>query len=77
MILGKVHLNCENMPCYTFNKLHGWCIMDGCEEIHETIQRFGHIVGMQIVTKAMWNYEPGDDMESLLEYAAKKIVGTR
>jgi len=76
MVHGQVCLDCEAMPCYTPNKLQGYCVMGGCGEIEATIQRFGPIVGMQIVTEAVRKYEPGYDMESLLEIMTKRIVGT-
>jgi hypothetical protein len=76
MVHGKVFLECEAMPCYTPNKLHGYCVMDGCDKIHNTIMRFGPIVGMQIVTEAVRRYEPEYDMESLLEMMTKRITGT-
>lgn len=76
MLQGKVELHCETMPCYTPNKLHGYCMMGGCEKIHDTIVRFGPIVGMQIVTEAVRRYEPEYDMESLLEIMTERITGT-
>ena len=76
MVRGKICLECKAMPCYTPNKLHGYCVMDGCDKIHNTIIRFGPIVGMQIVTEAVRRYEPEYDMESLLEVMTERIVGT-
>lgn len=76
MLQGKVELHCESMPCYAPIKLHGYCMMGGCEKIHNTIVRFGPIVGMQIVTEALRRYEPEYDMESLLEEMTERIVGT-
>lgn len=76
MVLGRACLHCESMPCYTPNNLHGYCMMGGCDKIQNTIIRFGPIVGLQIVTEAVRRYEPEYDMESLLDDAAKEIVGT-
>jgi len=76
MVHGQVCLDCKAMPCYTPNKLHGYCMMNGCDAIHNTIDRFGPIVGMQIVTEAVRRYEPEYDMEYLLQDVAKEIVGT-
>jgi hypothetical protein len=76
IVLGKVCLECKAMPCYTPNKWNGYCMMNGCGAIHDTIERFGPIVGMQIVTKAVDMLEPEYDMECLLQDVAKEIVGT-
>lgn len=78
MVLGEPWLECKNMSCYMFNKFQERCMMDGegCDAINKTIRRFGPIVGLQIVDEAMWNYNTGDDVESLLMDAAKKITGT-
>ena len=51
-------------------------MMGGCGKIHETIVRFGPIVGLQIVTEAVRRYEPEYDMEYLLEDVINEIVGT-
>lgn len=76
MVHGECILECEIMPCYTPNRLQGFCKMDGCGAIQDTIGRFGPIVGLQIVTEAVRRYESDYDMESLLDDAAKEIVGT-
>jgi hypothetical protein len=75
-VLGYIHLNCHTMPCYTPNRQRGYCMMDGCGKIFDTVARFGPIIGMQIVNKAMARYQPEYDMEVLLEGAATDIVGT-
>lgn len=76
MLQGEVYLHCKAMPCYTPNNLHGCCMMGGCDKIHETIVRFGPIVGIQIVTEAVRRYDLGYDMEYLLEDVINDIVGT-
>ena len=67
MILGECHFNCSEMPCWTKNRQQDGCVMDGCEDIMNMIRTQGVIVGMQVLKEALYRWEPGFDMATLLD----------
>jgi len=78
MSAGKPELNCSDMPCHLKIPGSNGCVRSGddCDAVHNTINRYGVIVGMKIIKKSIDNWDAEFDLSTLIKDSAEGIIST-